>query len=48
MFIESHPNVSVLSVTMPIVTALIFITLCSLLREPTRQKFSAVFVAGAG
>ena len=32
----------------PVVFAFIFIALCSLLREPTRQKVSAVFVAGAG
>ena len=32
----------------PIAIAAIFILLASLLREPARQKFNAVFVAGAG
>jgi hypothetical protein len=40
--------ITVPGVIAPIVIAFIFIALCSLLREPTRQKFSAVFVAGAG
>jgi hypothetical protein len=32
----------------PVVIALIFITLTSLLNEPARQKFMAVMIAGAG
>jgi hypothetical protein len=32
----------------PVVVALVMISLISLLREPARQKFSAVFLAGAG
>jgi hypothetical protein len=32
----------------PIVIALIFVALASLIREPARQKFMAVMVAGAG
>ena len=32
----------------PVVVAAVFVALCSLIREPARQKFSAVFVAGAG
>jgi len=32
----------------PIVIAGIFVLLASLLREPARQKFNAIFVAGAG
>jgi hypothetical protein len=32
----------------PIGVALVMIGLCSILREPQRQKFSAIFLAGAG
>ena len=32
----------------PVVAAVVFIALCGLIREPARQRFSAVFVAGAG
>ena len=32
----------------PVVIALVFITLTSLLKEPARQRFMAVIVAGAG
>lgn len=33
---------------LPVVIAGIFIVVMSLLREPTRQRFNAIFVAGAG
>ncbi len=32
----------------PLIIGLVFITLSSLLKEPARQKFNAVLVAGAG
>jgi len=32
----------------PIVVALVYISLVSLLREPNRRNFNAIFVAGAG
>ena len=32
---------------MPVVFAAVFVVLMSLLREPTRQRFNAIFVAGA-
>lgn len=32
----------------PLVVAGVFVMLCALLKEPARQKFSAVFLAGAG
>lgn len=35
-------------IVLPIVVGFVLIALISLLREPSRQKFSAVFVAGAG
>ena len=31
-----------------VVVALIYITLCSLFKEPNRQKFNAIIMAGAG
>ncbi|MCA0891802.1 DUF6010 family protein [Qipengyuania flava] len=37
-----------IEIVAPVVVALILIALISLLKEPARQKFSAVFVAGAG
>ncbi len=40
--------VTVAGLISPVLVALAFIALCSLLREPARKKFSAVFVAGAG
>jgi hypothetical protein len=40
--------VTALGLIAPVVVALVFIVLCSLLKELARQKFSAVFVAGAG
>jgi hypothetical protein len=33
---------------LPVLVALVLITLMSLLPEPARQKFSAIFLAGAG
>jgi hypothetical protein len=33
---------------MPVVVAVVFILLVSLLQEPTRRRFMAIFVAGAG
>ena len=32
----------------PVVIAMLFILLCSLIKEPARKKFMAIFVAGAG
>lgn len=39
---------SVLGVVAPVIVGLVYIALASLLPEPTRQKFNAVMVAGAG
>ena len=39
---------SVLEVVIPILVGIVFVVLSSLFAEPTRQKFSAVMVAGAG
>jgi hypothetical protein len=38
----------IMTVLAPIVIGLVYVSLCSLLREPTRRKFNAIFVAGAG
>ena len=38
----------IMTVLAPIVIGLVYISLCSLLEEPTRRKFNAIFVAGAG
>ena len=38
----------IMSVIGPIVVALVYISLCSLFGEPSRQNFNAIMVAGAG
>lgn len=48
MPIATPTPVTLVGVVSPIVIGFILIALISLLREPARQKFSAVFVAGAG
>lgn len=40
--------VTALGLVSPVLIGLAFIALCSLFKEPARQRFSAVFVAGAG
>jgi hypothetical protein len=32
----------------PVIIAMVFIALCSLIKEPARKKFMAIMVAGAG
>ena len=32
----------------PVIIAMLFILLCSLIKEPARKKFMAIFAAGAG
>jgi thiamine transporter ThiT len=48
MPIQSRPEITIIQLIAPLVVALIFITLCSLFREPNRQNFSALLIAGAG
>jgi len=47
---ETHAirTVTIVDGTMAVVIAIAFIFLVSLLKEPTRQRFMAIFVAGAG
>lgn len=47
---EAHtvPALGLLDAIPPLVIAGLFILLMSLLKEPSRQKFNAIFVAGAG
>jgi hypothetical protein len=42
------PTMAALDWIMPVVIAVVFVLLASLLREPSRQRFNAIFVAGAG
>jgi hypothetical protein len=46
--LHPHPEIGTLQWVSPIIVAFVLIALCSLLREPTRREFSAVFVGGAG
>jgi hypothetical protein len=41
-------SLQVMDVVGPILIALLFISLCSLLKEPNRRNFMAIMVAGAG
>jgi hypothetical protein len=47
---ETHvvPTMTTFDWTMPIVIAVVFMLLMSLLPEPARRRFNAIFVAGAG
>jgi hypothetical protein len=44
----THTPSSIIGFVSPIVVGMLAVGAISLLREPARQKFSAVFVAGAG
>ena len=44
----SRPDLAAPILISPLVVAGGFIALCSLIREPARQKFNAIFLAGAG
>lgn len=48
MPIQSRPEITIIQLIAPLVVALIYITLCSLLQEPKRRHFSAITIAGAG
>jgi hypothetical protein len=48
MPIQSRPEITMIELISPLVVALIFITLCSLFKEPNRRNFSALLIAGAG
>ena len=48
MQIQTTPAIQFVGVVMPIVIALLFIAAASALREPSRQKFMAIMMAGAG
>jgi hypothetical protein len=40
--------VDIIDILGPVVVALVFISLCSLFKEPNRRSFNAIFIAGAG
>lgn len=48
LLLSKFQGLGVLNWIMPVVIGLLYITLSSLLREPARQKFNAVMIAGAG
>ena len=48
MLIQIRPEISVVQMISPIVVAVIFIGLVSLLKEPARRNLSALMIAGAG
>ena len=48
MPIQSRPEITMIQLIAPLVVALIYITLCSLFKEPNRRNFSALIIARAG
>jgi hypothetical protein len=48
MQIQTTPAIQLAGIVMPIVIGLLFIAAASALREPSRQKFMAIMIAGAG
>ena len=48
MDLVARPELTALGIVSPVIVALILIALASLIREPARQQYSAVFLAGAG
>ena len=47
MYLAPQP-IGIVQVVAPVLVAGVFIALTSLLKEPTRQQFSALMIAGAG
>lgn len=48
MQVQSRPDITIIQLIAPLVVALIYITLCSLFKEPNRRNFNALMIAGAG
>ncbi|NJL52878.1 MAG: hypothetical protein HC930_12890 [Hydrococcus sp. SU_1_0] len=48
MPIQIRPEITVVQIIAPLIVAMIFVTLCSLFKEPNRRHFSALMIAGAG
>jgi hypothetical protein len=48
LLLEKFATLNLINWLAPIVVGLLYITLSSLFKEPARQKFNAVMVAGAG
>jgi hypothetical protein len=38
----------VMDILGPVIVAVVYISLCSLFKEPNRRSFNAIFIAGAG
>jgi hypothetical protein len=48
MHIQVRPELTIPHTIASLVVAIVFITACSLLKEPNRRQFSAIMIAGAG
>ena len=48
MTLQPRPPLTLPYMLSPLVVAAVFILLCGLLKEPRRQQFSAIMLAGAG
>ena len=44
----SSGNRSMMNVAIPILVGVIYVSLCSLFKEPSRISFNAIMIAGAG
>ena len=45
---QLNPDLNVLTIVLPVAMAIAFIFVMSLLKEPSRRNFMAIFLAGAG
>jgi Family of unknown function (DUF6010) len=48
MLIQARPEITIPQIIAPLLIAIVFITLCSLFKEPNRRNFSALMISGAG
>jgi hypothetical protein len=48
MPIQARPEITIPQIIAPLLVAIVFITLCSLFKEPNRRNFSALMISGAG
>jgi hypothetical protein len=48
MQIQTRPGIHPMDLIGPVLVAIVYISLCSLIREPNRRNFNAIMIAGAG
>jgi hypothetical protein len=48
MPIQARPEITIPQIIAPLLVSIVFVTLCSLFKEPNRRNFSALMISGAG